>query len=77
MSPRSMPRFFFHIRDTAGLIADPDGLELVSLEAAISEAEASARSVAAQRRSTPGSCQIEVHDEKGLILAVVPVFHAN
>jgi len=69
-----MPLYYFHIRDPAGLIEDSEGLELASVRAAIQEAESSAASIAQQRKFEPGSCQIEVHDEVGLLLAVVPVF---
>jgi hypothetical protein len=69
-----MPRYFFHIRDPAGMIRDTEGLELPSLRSAVIEADASAASIAEQRKSAPGSCQIEVRAEAGLLLAVVPVF---
>nr|WP_321182289.1 hypothetical protein [Methylobacterium sp. Leaf122] len=38
-----MPRFFFHIRDGATLIEDPDGSELPDLAAAREEAAQGAR----------------------------------
>lgn len=72
-----MPRYFFHIRDPDGVIPDGDGLDLPSVRRAIEEAEASARSIAEQRKSKPGACQIEVWDEGGLLLAVVPVFRPS
>jgi hypothetical protein len=68
-----MPRYYFHIRDAKGLIEDGDGMELASLRRAIEEAEASAASLNEQRKYAPSRCSIEVTDEQGLILAVVPV----
>ena len=72
-----MPRYYFHIRDSVGLIKDTEGLELTSLRRAIEEAEASAASLAKQRKYMPTRCTIEVRDHEGLILAVVPVSRPN
>jgi hypothetical protein len=41
----TMPRFFFHIRDYNLKIFDAEGLEVSSLDAALKEAEASARKI--------------------------------
>jgi hypothetical protein len=43
-----MPRYYFHIRSSAGLIRDPDGTELPDLASAISEAEGAARDLLAE-----------------------------
>ena len=72
-----MPRFFFHIRAPAGLIRDTKGLEIATLRPAIEEAQASAESLRGRRKYMPGRCHIEVCDEAGLILAVVPIFLAR
>src|SRR3569832_3033878 len=69
-----MPRYFFHIRDPVGLIKDTEGLELPSVRRAIEEAEASARSIAEQRRAMPGRCSIEVWDDVGFFFVFVFVF---
>ena len=40
-----MPLYFMHIRNSDGLIEDPDGIELPDLEAAKEEAILSARDI--------------------------------
>ena len=42
-----MPRYYFHIRSSNGLIRDPDGTELPDLPAALSDAELAARDLLA------------------------------
>lgn len=72
-----MPRYYFHIRDANGLIEDSEGMEHASLRRAIEEAERSAPSLNEQRKYTPSRCSIEVADEQGLVLAVVPMSLPN
>jgi hypothetical protein len=43
-----MPRYYFHIRSSEGLIRDPDGTELPDLATAVSEAELAARDLLAE-----------------------------
>ena len=44
-----LPRYFFHVRDTTGLLVeDPDGTELPNIAAARVEAAAAAREVMAE-----------------------------
>ena len=72
-----LPRYFFHIRDSLGLVPDTEGMDLLSLNEAMIEAKASARSIAEERKYMPIQCCIEVRDEEGLAIAVVPVFRPS
>jgi hypothetical protein len=69
-----LPRYFFHLHDRFGSIADPDGLELPGLDAAISEAIRGARSIIAedvQAGVIHLGGRIEIADETGEVLRVV------
>ena len=69
-----MTTFYFHMRDSDGLVEDPDGSELVDLEAAIEEAKAAARALVAdriQRNKRLRPTTIEITDEKGNVLHTV------
>lgn len=46
-----MPNYFFHIRDSAGVIADDEGMALADLPAARAEAKISAMEIYARRIS--------------------------
>jgi hypothetical protein len=59
-------RYYFHIRDGWTVIADDEGLECASLDAAHVEAQASARDLTGTCRSASSSVQIA--DRAGNIL---------
>ena len=61
-----MPRFYLHVCNGTGFVADDDGQELPDLEAARAEAVRSARSIMAsdvQRGMLDLSSFIEIEDE--------------
>ena len=63
-----MPRYFFNIRDDAGVTQDREGEEFCDRDAAMHEAELAAREVAADaiRRGLPvPNRHIEVMDKDG------------
>lgn len=70
-----MPRYFFHIRSSDGIIEDPDGSELPDLDAARLEAELSARDLLAdllrQGIALDGQA-FEITDERGELLERMP-----
>lgn len=69
-----MPTYFFHVRDGALLLEDKDGTELADLDAAISEARASAREIAADSLRSDEVIDgrtIEVADVTHAVLATV------
>ena len=69
-----MPHYFFHLREGNRVIEDPDGGAFLDLDAARSEALASAREMLAERlkagRVLDGQ-QIDICDEAGQKLATV------
>ena len=70
-----MPRYFFNIRSSEGIIRDPDGTELPDLEAARAEAELSARDLLAdllRQGVTLDGQAFEITDEMGQILERLP-----
>jgi len=75
-----MPLYFMHLRDSNGLILDPDGSCLSNLEAARNEAIQSARQLMVDSIVTEGRVgiyrSIEVCDAKGARLLVVPFTEA-
>jgi hypothetical protein len=69
-------RYHFHIRDAEGLIADEEGSELASLDAARAEARASAQDLVAndlRGGQTIPERRIEIVDESGAVLDFVRV----
>lgn len=69
-------RFFFHLRNGSLLIEDPDGTELPDLEAAIIDAQVSARHLLADKLRAGAMLdgqRFEITDEAGRILAVLPL----
>lgn len=70
-----MPRYYFHIRSSSGLIRDPDGTELPDLVAAVSEAERAARDLLAEllREGAVLDGQVfEIADADGQVLERLP-----
>jgi hypothetical protein len=70
-----MPRYFFHIRGSDGLIRDPDGSDLPDLNAARIEAEKAARDLLANllRAGEALDGQVfEISDEHGQLLESLP-----
>jgi hypothetical protein len=69
-----MPVYFFHIRDGARLILDPQGSDLPGLHAARDEARASVREFAIealQHRLPVDRLHVEIVDEDGTTLDIV------
>ena len=70
----SVPRFYFHIRDHAKIIADEEGMVLRDVNAAVREAEASAVGMLADAAGEEDDIAhqiIEVADRQGKVLASV------
>ena len=70
-----MPRYFFHIRNEAEFIEDPEGAELPSLDHARQEAVLAAREILAERllKGQPiGGDVFEITDESGSLVENVP-----
>ena len=77
-----MPRYWFNVRDGNELLLDaPEGCELPNLEAVKTDAVRGARQIlsAAAITGTAGSLriQIEVVDEAGKTVLIMPVGHAT
>lgn len=71
-----MPRYYFHINASDGLIRDPDGTDLPDLDAARLEAEKSARHLLADLLRQGGVLDgqvFEITDDDGVILERVPL----
>ncbi|HEY4276020.1 MAG TPA: hypothetical protein VGM68_11080 [Rhizomicrobium sp.] len=71
-----MARYYFHIRDSLGIIPDEEGMELLTIGAAQTEALRSAEDIARaavdaglERRA----CTIDIADEAGHIVGGVNV----
>jgi hypothetical protein len=71
-----MPKFYFHIRDDAGVIPDEEGMELPDLGAARKEAEEGAREILANalmaHKEVDGK-KIEIANQSGEVLASLKV----
>ena len=70
-----MPLYYFHIRSSAGLIRDPEGIELPDLDAALAEAKRSARELLAdllKEDAVLDGQTFEISDADGLVLARLP-----
>ena len=71
-----MARYYFHIRDSWNLIPDEEGMELPTMNAARTEAYASADDIsraAIQDGLNVQACAIEIADQAGNILDSVKV----
>ncbi|WP_238232681.1 DUF6894 family protein [Methylobacterium thuringiense] len=71
-----MPKYFLHVHDSTGRVADLDGSELPNLDAAWAKAMESARCILADRvrNGRPiGRHYIEIADEGDQALAYVPM----
>jgi hypothetical protein len=69
-------RYFFHVRDDQGLIADDEGSELPNMAAAREEARESAKDflVDVLRGGPSVLCRrIEISDADGIILETLPM----
>jgi hypothetical protein len=76
--PDSLPtRYFFHLRDSEGLVPDEDGMVLRGMDEVRREAIRGARWIAAAAAESPGQhCangRIEVQDEAGNIVYELPL----
>jgi len=70
-----MPRYFFHIRTSEGIIRDPDGTVLPDLAAARVEAELSARDLLAdllRQGITLDGQMFEISDDNDQVLDRLP-----
>ena len=72
-----MPRYFFHVRDGSALLNDLEGEDLATFEAAQEEAMEVARDILRDAvycgMAASLNKQIEVMDESGMTILVVPV----
>lgn len=71
-----MPRYYFHIRDSGGLIRDENGAEFDSLSEAHHEAIKLAESMMAEIHEVgdvAAGQSIEVSDASGAVLQFVPL----
>jgi hypothetical protein len=71
-----MDRYFFNLRDGDALYIDPDGEELIGIDAAIAEAYVSARHLLAERLRAGAIVDgqvFEISDEAGEVFARVPL----
>ena len=71
-----MPVFHFHVRDGGRLIEDPEGADLLDLDAARAEALAAARELrvqAAERGQALADRRFEIADEGGRVQATVAI----
>jgi hypothetical protein len=69
-----MTRYFFHLRDDAGVIADPEGKEFANLVAAQDEAIEAGREIMAELVRTGKVLDgqvIEICDPLGAVMATV------
>lgn len=69
-----MPRFYFHIRTTQGIEADPEGLTFEDLDAAVADARASLFEMMADDLAVGKRTKyvgINITDSLGTVLAVV------
>ena len=69
-----MPTCFFHVRDGGLLLEDKDGTDLPDLDAAVAEARASAREIAADSLRSDEVIDgrtIEITDDTQAVLATV------
>lgn len=70
-----MPRYYFHIRSSDGLIPDPDGTELPDLPAAHAEAVSAARELLAnllRAGKVLDGQTFEISDDRGQVLDRLP-----
>ena len=70
-----MPRFYFHVRSSASLIRDEEGVTLSDIEGARWEAELGARSLlaaAVEKGEVVNGQAFEVTDEGGRVLFTFP-----
>lgn len=73
---RTMPRYFFNIRDGHDLDEDEEGVELPDLEAAKAEALATVEELR-EELADAGNIELEIADETGRRLLTVPFFRGG
>jgi hypothetical protein len=74
-----MARYYFNMVTLAGIIEDPEGTELPSIEAAGAEAIKDARLLMASAMLSGhdiSARRMEITDERGLVLLVIPFTEA-
>jgi hypothetical protein len=64
--------YYFHIRDERGLVEDPDGIELLDMDALLREVIRSANELARDATAHPGM-RFEITDVSGRTVLVAPV----
>ncbi len=71
-----MPRFFFHVRSTAGVEMDRQGLDFETIEEAIADARRAGAEMllddAVEEARTRSKSTFEISDSSGKVLARVP-----
>lgn len=71
-----MPLFYFHVRSTAGLEKDQQGLEFDSLDEAIADARRAGAEMlldkAVEESPAPTESAFEITDVSGKVIARVP-----
>jgi outer membrane receptor for Fe3+-dicitrate len=74
-----MSRFFFHVRDGDDVRLDPCGTMLPDLASAVGRSLLTARRILSSEAldgSMPMNKRIEVEDDQGLLVHVLPFVHA-
>jgi hypothetical protein len=73
---KTMPRYFFNIRDGYEVDEDEEGVELPDLEAAKAEALATVEELR-DELADAGNIELEITDETGRRLLTVPFFRSG
>jgi hypothetical protein len=73
---KTMPRYFFNIRDGHEIDEDEEGIELPDLEAAKAEALATVEELR-DELADAGNIELEITDEAGRRLLTVPFFRGG
>ena len=71
-----MPVYYFHVRDGELLLEDKDGTNLPNMDAALAEARASAREIAAdslKANEAIDSRKIEIVDGEGKVVGTISI----
>jgi hypothetical protein len=73
---KTMPRYFFNIRDGYDVDEDEEGIELPDFEAARAEALATVEELR-DELADAGNIELEITDEEGRRLLTVPFFRGG